>query len=419
MAKIYIDPTFNGTSDGSINNPFKSWSEVSIQSNNEYFQKCGTEITVEQVFMDNKDNITIGAYGEGERPIIIGNSDSHAPVSIARSRDIIVKDLNLKGVDKKPVGGVYFRGHWNTGGANGERLLVENCEISHCYNGVRCLEFSTAIDTVTIRNCHIYDISEDGVFIKMCDNVTVEGCDIHDVNTDFWTQGPTQQQAPGDCVQLSGDCDNFKIYNNIMDRRSSGLKFCFIHNSSDAGPQPRPFGQSGEIIGNTFYPPYDQEGIESAGGAIYLRQGENVLIRDNYFSGEGYTEGTTPGAVGQMGFQNMTWENNLVEDVPNAVFTYNANTGYYVTLNMKDNTFVLKDNSRCVRLNGVNEVTMENTEFYVDNLDEIISNNNSDLTEINTEIYSYDEYENVSELPTCTTPIYPENGAIDVDLIEM
>jgi hypothetical protein len=80
MATYYIDPdTGTGTGDGSLGDPYKSWTEVTISNNNTYLQKRGTtdaivsdndSLTESNKIYDANGTITIGAYGTGSRPII-------------------------------------------------------------------------------------------------------------------------------------------------------------------------------------------------------------------------------------------------------------------------------------------------------------------------------------------------------------
>ena len=70
MTTYYIDPDLGtGTGDGSIGDPFKSWSEATFSSGNSYLQKAGSTFI---------GNVQINAHGSSGNEIVIstyGGSD--------------------------------------------------------------------------------------------------------------------------------------------------------------------------------------------------------------------------------------------------------------------------------------------------------------------------------------------------------
>jgi hypothetical protein len=67
---VYIDPTYTGTKTGSITQPFTSFSDVKWVDGGVYLLKSGTVYNTSTKIRPNANNITIGSYGTGNRPII-------------------------------------------------------------------------------------------------------------------------------------------------------------------------------------------------------------------------------------------------------------------------------------------------------------------------------------------------------------
>jgi len=78
----YIDPTVAGAGTGTIGDPFQDWASVTWTSGNTYLQKRGT--TYRKQITIGADNVTIGAYGTGDNPIIRSDLDA-TPVWTAQA----------------------------------------------------------------------------------------------------------------------------------------------------------------------------------------------------------------------------------------------------------------------------------------------------------------------------------------------
>ncbi|HPE56285.1 MAG TPA: hypothetical protein PK904_07805, partial [Bacteroidales bacterium] len=131
---VYIDPTNSGDpdEDGTLEHPYNSWLDISFTDNTTYLQAAGTEFTlVSTLDIDNVDNVTIGAYGDGPRPIIHSNPSTNAAmVRVARASNTVVDGLALIGnLANSPDGGVFVSGHWSSGGAPTLNTTINNCEI--------------------------------------------------------------------------------------------------------------------------------------------------------------------------------------------------------------------------------------------------------------------------------------------------
>jgi hypothetical protein len=90
--KIYVDPTHTGFENGTINSPYNSWSDFSVQSNTAYLTKRGTTLNFGGVkeTTAGKQNILFGTYGTGEKPLILGG------LKFTNCKNITVMDLYLR-----------------------------------------------------------------------------------------------------------------------------------------------------------------------------------------------------------------------------------------------------------------------------------------------------------------------------------
>ncbi|MCD4695975.1 MAG: PKD domain-containing protein, partial [Bacteroidales bacterium] len=110
----------------------------------------------------------------------------------------------------------------------------------------------------------------------------------------------------------ANDCDNFLIEGCVIDRRYTGLKFGFIHNGNDNG-----FGNDGIIRDCIFYPPKDTIGAPSAGGAIFLYDGDSIIIERTKIIGTDRIYSYDAGVGGQLSFDNVIMNYVLGDSVHN------------------------------------------------------------------------------------------------------
>lgn len=292
----FIDPSNTGDpeEDGSIVHPFDHISDVAIQSNTAYlFKRGSTMYSTSNVIVTMKSNIKFGVYGPGGERSTYQYNGSGSPVfNIYREcENIIVDSLIISGQIGNGVDALIQVGGYVSGTIPTSNVTISNCELKNAYNGVRSPFFSGGVGSqnITIKNCEVHNIEEDGFFMAECDNLTIENCHIYDVNLDWHLDCHTEACAPGDGIQIGNNSNNFLIKNNIIDRRGTGNKFCFIFGGLNTEHIV------GNIIGNTFYPPIDT--TDNAGGnAIYLSTGnggayngtESITIAYNKFIGRGY-----------------------------------------------------------------------------------------------------------------------------------
>jgi hypothetical protein len=282
---VYIDPTTTDPiKDGTIDSPYDSWQSFTIENNTTYLTKRGTsfQLHVSRIEIDNKVNVTFGAYGVGERPVIYSRNSNAFMMMVKRSDNVMIRDLHFTRHPDNTVmpSGIYISGH-SSGTTPTTNTSIINCEISYCWGGIRAMPFSTVIENITVDSCIIHHIDDDGIFIVDTDNVTVRNSHIYMVNLNFWKVGVTHNEAPGDCVHLVNDCNNYLIENNILDRRHTGNKFAFIYGNTGYRPV------RGRVIGNTIYPPKDTIG-DGGGSGLYFSGSQFVEIAYNKWIGRGY-----------------------------------------------------------------------------------------------------------------------------------
>jgi hypothetical protein len=151
---FYIDPE-NGDdqlSSGTLEHPFSSWSDITWEDGITCLQKKGTT-SYESKININASNITIGSYGEGERPVIQSMANDFA-IRAFEANNLYIKDLHIVAMDA--ISCIYILG------STGEDE-IENCILEAADNGIRTIDTkSTTICYNTITDCFnaIYSFSE-------------------------------------------------------------------------------------------------------------------------------------------------------------------------------------------------------------------------------------------------------------------
>ena len=220
---IYIDPTNTASGqNGTITNPYSSWSQVSFTNGNIYLQKRGTTFnTTGNLTITGRNNITLGAYGTGNRPKIIKTSAGGYVVDMTTVSNCIVRDLEISST-ANATAAVLIDGYSTNISPNN---LIDNCELHSCEWGVRIISMAPGN---RILNSIIHNTGDDGIYAKDITDIEIGYCNIYDVNMKYFIN-PDQSYSPGDNIQLVSLYDlYFNIHHNILDHSSSGNKFCFI-----------------------------------------------------------------------------------------------------------------------------------------------------------------------------------------------
>jgi hypothetical protein len=333
----FIDPenANDPLEDGTIIHPFDSWEDVNFASNSTYLQKRGTTCYTDQYFFNTfRSNILIGAYGAGERPIILSSSSngSRGILEFAYSYNITIENLHISGTPyqvgvSQPAACVMFS---NT---NTHNIIIRNCELEHAGWGIRAFNG----DNILIAGCEVHNIEDDGMYIQDCTNSEISYNNVHDINLKWFHVGHLESQSPGDCIQLARNCDGFFVHHNTLDRSNSGNKFCFIHTSSD----PTDY-VTGIFERNTCISPLpDGDGAAS----VFLgSQGHDIIIRYNSF------EGTTGGIYAHS--EDLQVYYNTFTSLSYGVWGMSESD----TINVVNNMFYNMD----PQLKGVNMVVKNN-----------------------------------------------------------
>ena len=105
-ANQYVDPSFTGTSNGTITNPWKSLSAVNqstLNTGDSLLLKRGQKFTSGQ-FSINRSNIVIGAYGTGANPLLWGNGNTVAYLLYVNARtNVTIRDVTISDTTISPT----------------------------------------------------------------------------------------------------------------------------------------------------------------------------------------------------------------------------------------------------------------------------------------------------------------------------
>lgn len=152
---IYIDPDNNNDpeEDGSLNNPYNSWQDITWTTGNIYLQKCGT-IAHEEGIIIGANNVTLGSYGEGELPVIISETSNYL-IRGFEKENIIISNLSLE--SPNAVSCIYFLG------ASCNNITIEHCHLEGVTNGIRIvsgLKVAIKYNTIYCENTGISSTAE-------------------------------------------------------------------------------------------------------------------------------------------------------------------------------------------------------------------------------------------------------------------
>lgn len=247
---IYIDlGGSNAIQEGSRKYPYTKWKQIPWLSNTRYYIKRGSLDTLTKpLYLFRKKNIYISTYGLGDKPrLIAGNINK--PIELIHCKNITIEKLQI-------------RGHFNTisgiriAGAS-KQIDINKCHLDSLLWGIRVLgNGTTPVQNINIRHCKITQCADDGIFAKETHLLTIDSCIISQVNQKYKTIGTSEEQAPGDGIQLLS-CNHFRLRHNHIDRSDTGNKFGIIINNTITG----------KILHNTIIGPMP---TENGGAAIYL-----------------------------------------------------------------------------------------------------------------------------------------------------
>ncbi len=260
---IHIDPTNinDAQMDGTTEHPFNSFDQVSWHNNTVYALKRGTLLYSGQIRIQG-NGITLATYGSGSRPVICctdksaSDGNKHAIISDWDGiRDVTIRDLEITAPEANSC--IRFS-------SNCLNMQVINCKLHNSKWGLR----SISNTGLSVYNTEICNILDDGMYILDNLNIEVANCYVHDVNKHWHPPSTPETEAGGDGIQFQ-DCNNWYVHHNIIDRSTTGNKFCFISNNENQN--------KGLVEFNIFSGPFTN------GASVYFHNGKNIIVRYNYF----------------------------------------------------------------------------------------------------------------------------------------
>ncbi len=250
--QVYIDPTYNGTEEGTKDKPFNSWEDIVVETNTAYLIKSGTSLGTE--LRVEGSNIYIGKYGPGERPVISQfllikgdhiTIDSINLVSYGNSQ--YAKAMDIAGADYVTIANSYITG--KVGSYDYPYYLVRG-----------------AGEHITFYNNIMSGAKEDGLYLGSSPYISFIRNWIYDTN-----MGGVDKAYGGDGIQLEYDSYYYAYFaGNIIDRSNTMSKFCLILNGED-------LTHDVTCIYNTFIAPKNG----NSGAAVRWLGGDNTLFNKN------------------------------------------------------------------------------------------------------------------------------------------
>jgi len=209
---IYIDPenTNDPNENGSINNPFNSWTDVEWRIGTQYLLKKGTTITTNEIKI-LKSDILIGSYGQGKSPIIKSLS-KYSIIKIIRKGNILIQNIDF--IAPNAVASIEFIG-------NSDNNVIENCRFFESKFGIRINKGNTYLIRYNTFECKITAVSSSAqsnlisynIFKKndigICIEDSKSSTEIY--NNVFY----------GNRKAVHSDYGNLKLYNNIFYLKSA------------------------------------------------------------------------------------------------------------------------------------------------------------------------------------------------------
>ena len=272
---LYYDPSNSDdpSQDGTIEHPYDNLDQDSYRNNTVYLLKRGTQMDFGALTFTSVQNITLDAYGQGDKPSIIGGQ-----INIRGCDGFTVKNLDIFTTRVC----LNFDGDYTN-----KNIEINNCKLHsgnwNKYNyGIYGL-----VNAIKIIDCEISNIYRDGIYLTSSNDIEIRGCYIHDVNK-LYTVAPAV--SGGDCAQFIG-CSNIYIGNSVFDRSDSGRKFgvIFTRNPQHVviedclfrGPQKTEHGGACLHAGGSDFI-IRRNIFENSLGAIY-NHASDVMINNNLF----------------------------------------------------------------------------------------------------------------------------------------
>ena len=324
--RVYVDPECSSSAgccgDGTQECPFATWADVGQLNapDTAYLQKRGTTDTIDGRLLPNAAGQLIGAYGEGERPLLqttfVAEGDRSLIETQSGGMNLTVRDLELSAPGLASCVKL------------GAFTVVYDTVIRDSGWGIRGYTQGFRI----IGN-EIHDTKDDGIFVQNVSFFEIGNNTIYRVNTNWVAPTTPQSEAAGDGIQLA-QADMWWVHDNDIDRTSSGNKFCFIADVTTYGI----------FEGNSLQGPLDtQEG----GASIYLSEsgGGQFVIRGNDINGPNPGSSIYTHALGVEIYENDFDDSGVIYcsgscEVHHNVFQNISGELFSGNIDEHDNTFL-------------------------------------------------------------------------------
>ncbi|MHC1775972.1 MAG: cadherin domain-containing protein, partial [Lentimicrobium sp.] len=271
---IYIDPTNVASGqNGTISNPYDSWTDFSLVSGNTYLQKRGTTYTSStNIYIGSKSNIIIGTYGSGNRPIFSYTGSAYA-FHVEYSSGCTIENFEVNG-------NTNAHSLIRINGAQGNEtnnITINNCLLynAHNTNNAGFGIHGGRNNNLSILNTEMHNIALDGMYLSNCLNLEIGYCNIYDMNRRYFSN-PNQTYSSGDGIQLDGNYNGFHLHHTIVNRTNgAGNKFNVILASA--------VGTSENAFGIIEYCTFVTDNNVTT--ALQIEMGNGIITRYNKFMG--------------------------------------------------------------------------------------------------------------------------------------
>ena len=256
---VYIDPGAPAGGNGTIENPFNTLNGITIVPNTAYLLKAGT-ILNERI---NKvwNNVLVGSYGVGEKPIIYGGL-----VVGNDSQNSIFRELDIRTDTSIAQEVVNFLRDQQS-----NNITIAFCKITGFNTGSGYPQYAIrhgSHDLVFFNN-EVSHSDNNLWWIGTYDNVKIIRNWMYKANIG----GETSTDSSGDIIQAIYRNDNLYIAGNIMDRSNSTWKYALMLRK-----MPARASQNIIVEYNTFI-----DTKPGAGGAVvyWIPGGDGDTIYEN------------------------------------------------------------------------------------------------------------------------------------------
>lgn len=274
---VYIDFDNSASGrDGSIANPFNSWSEVTLASDTEYRVKAGTSWTSSSTLtLSGLSNVIITIYGTGDQPKFNYTGSGYA----VHLQNCNACDIGFFDVDGVTTTSRLIRCEGNSSVyASGNTFRSMSLYNAHNSSNAGFGIDGIYNDGLSLIGVNVDNVALDGAYLRDCPNTTILGGVWTRLNQRY-LENTNETISSGDGLQFDANYNNFHVSGLTIDRSDSGTgnKYCLICNNGDNTTHDNTY--TGIIEGCIF------KTNANVPRAIHLHRSNGVIIRYNRFEG--------------------------------------------------------------------------------------------------------------------------------------